>query len=128
MSYNPMRRRKIKYRIPTLALMYDVPTIDARLHHAISINHGFLQCRVPCTHDRLTEIVEAVTQVIVLASVMRAEGGFDHCLFFGSVKGRKQIDNEAEGTFRRQEEMPYQTVDLVEHRDAVCLFHQSFGV
>jgi len=100
MSYNPMRRRKIKYRIPTLALMYDVPTIDARLHHAISINHGFLQCRVPCTHDRLTEIVEAVTQVIVLASVMRAEGGFDHC----------------------------QTVDLVEHRDAVCLFHQSFGV
>lgn len=59
-----MRRRKIKYRLITPTLVYIAPSIETRYYIAIRVYQCRFQRCIARTHDRLTQIVEAVTQVI----------------------------------------------------------------
>ena len=125
--FNPMLLRKIKYRFIAPTLVRITPSVESRYHLTIFVHQCRLQRCVARTHYSLTQIVEAVSQVIfsrimlVLASIA-AESVFEYNLSAAFSKRREADGGYNKGALKGDEGVPYQTVDLVEHRDGIYLF------
>jgi hypothetical protein len=119
--------RKIKYCLIAPTFVRVTPSIESRYHFTILVHQCRLQRCVTRTHDRLAQIVEAVSQIIfcrimlVFASVT-AESVFEYYLFSAFSKSQEADRAYSKDALKRNEDLPYQTIDLVEHRDGIYLF------